>query len=183
MRVLLHTCCAPCASVATERLLGLGHEVVLFFSNHNIDPPAEHALRVQQAEKLAKHFSVPLLIDPPDTAAWRVTVAGHEDAPERGSRCAICFRYSLVRTRDYMLQEGFDAFCTSLTTSPHKTAALVFNIGHDLAGDRFLAFDFKKCDGFGRARELSRALDLYRQNYCGCLFSKRPIRCKVPPLQ
>lgn len=173
MRVLLHTCCAPCASVATERLLDLGHEVCLFFSNHNIDPPAEHDLRLRQVDKLATHFSVPLLADPPDNAAWRVAVAGHESAPERGSRCAICFRYSLARTRDHMVQEGFDAFTTSLTTSSHKTAPVIFRIGHDLAGERFLALDFKKCNGFGRACEISRTLDLYRQNYCGCLFSQR----------
>ncbi len=172
MRVLLHVCCAPCASTALERLLGLGHEVTLFFSNHNIDPPAEHALRLQHVEKLAAHFKAPLLVDPPDPAAWRAAVAGHEDAPERGSRCTLCFRYSLARTRDRMLQGGFDAFTTSLTTSPHKSTPLLFAIGRELAGERFLAVDFKKRDGFGRARALSAALGLYRQTYCGCAFSR-----------
>jgi len=173
MRVLLHACCAPCASTAVERLLGLGHAVTLFFSNHNIDTADEHDLRLRQVEKLAVHFNTPLLADPRDNGAWRAAVAGHEAAPERGSRCAICFRYSLARTHDRMLREGFDAFATSLTTSPHKVASLIFAVGQELAGTRFLALDFKKDDGFGRSLALSRALGLYRQSYCGCVFSRR----------
>ncbi len=172
MRVLLHVCCAPCASTAAERLLGLGHEVTLFFSNHNIDTSLEYALRLRHVERLSAHFNVPLLVDPPDHAAWRAGVAGYEDALERGSRCALCFRYSLARTCDHMQQAGFDAFTTSLTTSPHKSSPLLFAIGKELAADQFLALDFKKCDGFGRARALSFALGLYRQNYCGCEFSR-----------
>jgi len=173
MRVLLHACCAPCASTAVERLLGLGHAVTLFFSNHNIDTPGEHDLRLRQIGKLAAHFNTPLLVDPRDNGAWRAAVAGHEAAPERGSRCVLCFRYSLARACERMLQEDFDAFTTSLTTSPHKTAPLIFATGRDLAGTRFLAIDFKKDDGFGRSLELSRALGLYRQSYCGCVFSRR----------
>jgi len=176
MRVLLHACCAPCASAAVERLLDLGHAVTLFFSNHNIAPDGEHTLRARHVERLAAHFAVPLLVDPPEHAAWRRATAGHEEAPERGSRCAICFRYSLARARDRMLRDGFDAFTTSLTTSPHKSAPLLFAIGRDLAADRFLALDFKARDGFMRSCALSRALGLYRQMYCGCEFS-RPSDC------
>jgi predicted adenine nucleotide alpha hydrolase (AANH) superfamily ATPase len=172
MRVLLHACCAPCASTAVERLLGVGHAVTLFFSNHNIDTPAEHALRLLHVERLAAHFNAPLLVDAPDRDTWRAAVAGHENVPERGSRCALCFRYSLSRACGQMRQAGFDAFTTSLTTSPHKSSPVIFAIGRELAEDRFLAMDFKKDDGFGRARVLSSALGLYRQNYCGCSFSR-----------
>jgi predicted adenine nucleotide alpha hydrolase (AANH) superfamily ATPase len=171
MRVLLHTCCAPCASTAVERLLGLGHAVTLFFSNHNIDTPAEHALRLLHVERLAAHFHAPILVDAPDRDAWRAAIAGHEKAPERGSRCTLCFRYSLARACGHMLQAGFDAFTTSLTTSPHKSSPILFMIGRELAADRFLALDFKKDDGFGRARSLSSALGLHGQDYCGCAFS------------
>lgn len=173
MRVLLHVCCAPCASSAVERLLGIGHAVTLLFSNHNIDTLEEHDLRLRHVAKLAAHYNTPLLTDPRDNDAWRATISGHEAAPERGSRCALCFRYSLSRTRDRMLHERLDAFTTTLTTSPHKTSPLIFTIGQELAGERFLPIDFKKRDGFARSLALSRTLELYRQSYCGCVFSRR----------
>jgi predicted adenine nucleotide alpha hydrolase (AANH) superfamily ATPase len=173
VRILLHICCAPCGTSAVERLLDQGHGVTLFFSNHNIDTRQEHDLRLLQVEKLADHFNTTLLVDPPDNEAWLKGVAGLENEPERGRRCAVCFRYALGRTAAKMEQDGYDGFCTTLTTSPHKVAPIIFQIGRELGGERFLPFDFKKSEGFKRSLVLSNELGLYRQSYCGCLFSRR----------
>ena len=173
MNVLLHTCCGPCASACVPRLRDDGHAVTLFFSNSNIDTAAEFDRRRAAAETLAAAEGVPLVADAYDHAAWRREVAaGLEDAPEKGARCAKCFRFSLARAAAYAAAHGFDAVTTSLTVSPHKVSSVVFAQGDAVAAN-FLHCDFKKKEGFklsvGRAAELG----LYRQSYCGCEFSRK----------
>jgi predicted adenine nucleotide alpha hydrolase (AANH) superfamily ATPase len=171
MRVLLHTCCGPCASHAVEELRRLGHEVTLCFSNANLAPPEEYERRLAAARQLAAQMQAPLLVDPPDHDAWRAAVQGFEDAPEGGERCLRCFQYSLARVQALAVAQGFDAFTTSLTISPHKRSAAIFEIGRRLDPGRFLAVDFKKGNGFVRSTALAKAGGLYRQDYCGCEFS------------
>ncbi len=171
--VLLHTCCAPCASYAVEELRRLGHNVTLCFSNANLAPTDEYARRLDAVHQLAAHTCTPLLVDPPDHRDWVNAMHGVEQAAEGGARCARCFRYSLRRVLALAMVHRFDAFTTSLTISPHKRSAVIFAIGRELDPVRFLAVDFKQNNGFQRSTQLARAYQLYRQNYCGCEFSLR----------
>jgi predicted adenine nucleotide alpha hydrolase (AANH) superfamily ATPase len=170
-RVLLHTCCAPCASHATEELRRQGHEVTLCFSNANLAPAAEYFRRLEAAQQLSVRTGTPLLEDPPDHAAWLSVMRGTEEDAEGCARCGRCFQYSLDRVQSLAAQHGFDAFTTSLTISPHKNSARILAIGRELDPLRFLPVDFKKGGGFQRSVELARLYQLYRQDYCGCEYS------------
>ena len=173
MNLLLHTCCAPCASHCVLTLRELGHTVTLFYANANIAPHAEFRRRLESVERLADRLAVPLLVEAPDHADWLARAAcGLEGARERGPRCARCFRYSLCRTAELMRQRGFDGFTTSLSVSPHKHTATLFEAGRAIDAERFLAIDFKKRDGFLRRLQLATEFGLYRQSYCGCEFSR-----------
>lgn len=174
MKILLHTCCAPCASHCAWELLDAGHDVTLFYSNANIAPQEEWQRRLEAVQTLARDYAIPVLIDEPLHAEWLSQVAaGFEQEPERGKRCERCFRFSLTRAYETALAKGYDAFTTSLTVSPHKPAALIFNVGNTLSETMFLAIDFKKHNGFKHSLERSEKLGLYRQSYCGCEFSVR----------
>jgi predicted adenine nucleotide alpha hydrolase (AANH) superfamily ATPase len=172
MKILLHTCCAPCASHCVLALREAGHEVTLFYSNANIAPHDEWRRRLDALQTLVRHYACPLIVDTPSHVEWlRQVAAGFEQEPERGARCERCFRYSLARSYNAAIEKGFDAFTTSLTVSPHKPSALIFDVGKALSETRFLAMDFKKQNGFKHSLELSAQLGLYRQSYCGCEFS------------
>lgn len=175
-RVLLHACCGPCASHCVEVLRAQGIEVTLFFSNANIFPGSERQLRLENVRKLAEILGLPLVVDEPSHDEWLAAVAGFESAPEGGERCGRCFAFNLARARDYAAANGFDAFTTSLTVSPHKNSALVFEVGRALDPERFLPVDFKKNGGFLRSVALAKEYGLYRQDYCGCEFSLRARR-------
>ncbi len=176
MKVLLHTCCAPCASQCIAVLHALNHEVTLFFSNANIAPEEEYQLRLDSVRQLANAMKVALIVDENDHAAWCSEVAqGFENEPERGARCTRCFTYSLQRTVNVLRNmPEYDVFTTSLSISPHKSSTTLFAIGRQLGGERFLAIDFKKKNGFQKSVEWARTLNLYRQRYCGCEWSIRP---------
>lgn len=170
MKVLLHSCCGPCASACVPRLKDTGNAVTMFFSNSNIDTREEFDRRLAEARKLAAADGVELVVDDYDHAAWlRDVAAGFEDEPEKGRRCERCYRYNLARTASYAGRNGFDAFTTSLTVSPHKPSAKVFAASDD---PKFLHEDFKKRDGFMVSVKRAAELGLYRQPYCGCEFSK-----------
>ena len=194
MNVLLHACCGPCASACEPQLKEEGHDVVLFFSNCNIDTRAEFEKRLAEVRKLAAADGVAVVADDYDHADWLEQVAkGFEREPEKGARCARCFRYSLARAAAWAAAHGFDAFTTSLTVSPHKISSAVFAAGQDAAwtvstapcgggaaaAPRFLEVDFKKKNGFLRSLKRSEELGLYRQSYCGCEFSKRAVAAKA----
>ncbi|MDD4016986.1 MAG: epoxyqueuosine reductase QueH [Kiritimatiellae bacterium] len=174
MNLLLHTCCAPCASHCILALRDLGHDVTLFYSNANLAPRDEYLRRLESVHLLSDRWKVPLLVDETDHADWLDKAAkGFENAPEKGARCGRCFLYSLGRTRAAMAENGFDGFTTTLSVSPHKHTPTLFEVGRGLDPDRFLAVDFKKNDGFRHSLQLSAELGLYRQKYCGCEFSLR----------
>jgi predicted adenine nucleotide alpha hydrolase (AANH) superfamily ATPase len=169
-RVLLHTCCGPCASACAETLRSLGHDVTLFFSNGNVWPPEEYVKRLESVKRLSEEAELPLLQDTHDHAAWLQCVAGMEGAPEGGERCRHCFRFNLERTQNAALAHGFARFTTSLTVSPHKCSRTLFAVGREIDPLRFLAVDFKSNGGYQRSLELSRRYSLYRQRFCGCEF-------------
>ncbi len=173
MKVALHICCAVCAAGAAERLMQEGHQVQGFFSNSNIHPEEEYRKRLENARKVASELSFPLTEDFYAPDEWFKAAAELENEPEGGQRCPVCFRMRLARSYRFMLQSGCDVLTTTLTMGPNKSAALIGRIGEEIAGDKFLKQDFKKREGFKRASELARNFDLYRQNYCGCLFSLR----------
>lgn len=160
------------------RLQEEGHDVTLFYSNCNIDTAEEFARRREAAEKLAAHDGVPLVADDYDHAAWlREAAAGYEHEPEKGARCARCFRFNLARTAAYAAAHGYEAFATSLTVSPHKVSPVIFAQGdavatRDGSSPAFLHADFKKKEGFKLSVRRAAELGLYRQSYCGCEFSR-----------
>lgn len=168
-KLLLHVCCAPCATASLERLRQEG-EVTLFFSNGNLFPAGEYERRLAAARQLAESTGAPLVVDAYEHGAWREFVAGLEAEPERGARCLRCFEFSFRRAARYAEANGFAGLATTLTVSPHKRSADIFRIGREV-WEGFVEIDFKKGDGFRRSLELSKSLGLYRQNYCGCEFS------------
>jgi hypothetical protein len=171
-RILLHTCCAPCAAPSAERLVLDGREVVLYFSNFNIHPEAEYLKRLDAARQLAQKMNLVIEEDQYDHAAWLAHIQGLENEPEKGARCRKCFEFSLTRTNQMAGRLGIDAFATTLTLSPHKVSRIIFEIGAQFP--RFVPIDFKKKGGFLRSIQLSGEYELYRQSYCGCEFSMRP---------
>jgi len=172
MRILLHVCCAPCATHCVTVLKDLGHDITLFFSNANIDPHEEYVKRLKAVEGLAKSTDLPLLVDDIPHSAWLNQAAkGFEREKERGPRCTRCFRFSLERTYAVMVENGFDSFTTTLSVSPHKHTPTLFEVGRAIDPDRFFAINFKKNNGFQHSLQLAAELGLYRQDYCGCEFS------------
>jgi predicted adenine nucleotide alpha hydrolase (AANH) superfamily ATPase len=173
MKVALHICCGVCATAVLERLRAEGHQVFGLFYNPNIYPPQEHDRRLEAAQQVAGELDFPMEVLPYTPQAWDREVTGLENEPEGGRRCEACFRLRLERTYGYMTECGLDAFTTTLTISPHKSAAVVNRLGQGIGGEKFLIRDFKKKDGFRRTIELAKELDLYRQDYCGCRYSLR----------
>ena len=175
-KILLHICCAPCGSSSIERLLHEKNEVTLFFSNSNIFPEEEFQKRLYYAEKLANFYQIALIRDIYDHEAWRKMAIERRDSdlenePEGGKRCFECFKFNLERTAQKAKQLSIPAFTTTLTVSPHKNSAQIFEAGKNFP--EFREYDFKKQNGFLRSVELSKKLDLYRQTYCGCEFSQK----------
>jgi len=170
MKLLLHVCCAPCSTHVIKELKK-EYEITLFFYNPCIEPINEYELRLQAAEKLAKELNLPIIIGDYDNIEFHNIVKGHENDEEGGERCSICFRQRLKKTAEKTDELNFDLFTTTLTVSPYKNAEIINQIGKSIS-PKFLETDFKK--GYHNSIELSKKHDLYRQNYCGCLYSKQP---------
>ncbi len=172
-RLLLHICCGPCAMAVIERIVSR-FEVVCFWYNPNIEPAAEYERRLAGMQTVAQAMGVPLVEGQQDIAGWREAIAGWEGEPEGGWRCRICFEYRLRSAAEYAQDRDMDYLATTLTISSHKDAQLINSLGEDLAeaaGLRFLAEVWRKEGGFQRSAQLSRQLNLYRQDYCGCSYS------------
>jgi predicted adenine nucleotide alpha hydrolase (AANH) superfamily ATPase len=177
-RLLVHVCCAPDALYVFELLKG-DYEVTGFFSNSNIHPRAEYDLRLDEARKVARAAGVALLEDAYEPDGWLALTRKFQDEPEKGRRCDVCYAVRLRRTAERAAREGFDAFATVMSLSPWKKAAVMNRIGRQFAARSKVAFleaDFKKKDGFKRSVDLSKAQGLYRQDYCGCVYSLEAAR-------
>lgn len=175
-RLLLHICCAPDATVPWPELISEEYETAGYFYGGNIHPAAEYERRLEAVRTLAAETRGELVLPAYDTEEWFSAVRGLENEPERGARCAVCFRVQLEAAADYARENGFTHLCTTLTISPHKDAKLINAIGAQAAAARGLEWVervWRKNDGFKRSVAESRRLGLYRQNYCGCLFSMR----------
>ena len=173
MRVALHICCAVCSAGAAERLLQESHQVSGFFYNPNIHPEEEYHRRLESARRVALELGFPLKEETYLPGDWFQAVKSLENEPEGSRRCPVCFQMRLEKTYQFMQESGCEAFTTTLTMGSNKSAELIGKIGREIGGDKFLIQDFKKQSGFQRASELARKWGLYRQNYCGCLFSLR----------
>jgi len=173
--LLLHACCAPCAAHVLE-LLSRSYSVTALFFNPNIQPDEEYGHRLEAMQLLCRITGTPLLVEECPAAVWDAWVRGLEDEPEQGRRCLQCFRGRLEFSALLAERLGFPCLATTLTVSPRKSASAINAIGLSVAEGRkvrYLESDFKKQDGFRRSCELSRHYNLYRQNYCGCRYSRR----------
>jgi epoxyqueuosine reductase len=175
MNILLHICCGVCAAGAVNTLTDEGHTVTGFFYNPNIYPEEEYFKRLETAHKVARKLNFSLIVLPFEPEEWLSQAEPFKREPEGGKRCSICFRLRLQQTYDYLQKCGVDAFATTLSISPHKSAEVVNQIGREIGGARFLERDFKKKDGFKKTIQLARQWNLYQQNYCGCKYSIRSL--------
>ncbi len=177
-RLLLHSCCAPCSSYVLEALTA-AFDIDIFYYNPNIQPREEFDRRVEELNRLVAampHENVlRIIVGDWDAEAFLAMCKGLEDVPEGGERCERCFRMRLGASAKLARERGSDWFTTTLTISPLKDAQLLNAIGMELGeqfGVRWLPSDFKKKNGYKRSCELSALYGLYRQDYCGCIFSK-----------
>lgn len=175
-RLLLQSCCGPCSSYVLEYLSQYFDLTVLYY-NPNIQPRAEYDKRLFWMEQVLSRYNGAVEIMPCDYdgAAFEALARGLEAEPEGGARCTKCFELRLRETAKRAKESDFDFFCTTLTVSPHKDEQRINALGFALEkefGVRWLPSDFKKREGYKRSNELTRTYGLYRQNYCGCLFSR-----------
>jgi len=177
--LFLHSCCAPCSSYVLEYLSEY-FKITVFYYNPNIAPASEYEERIKEQQRLIKSmktkYPVSLVCGEYRPEVFYEAVKGLEKEPEGGKRCTECFKLRLYEAARQAKEGGFDYFTTTLTISPLKDAKRLNAIGEEAAklyGVRFLNSDFKKKNGYRRSIELSREYDLYRQNYCGCVFSRQ----------
>ena len=178
-RLLLHSCCAPCSSYVLE-YLSQYFSITLLYYNPNISPQEEFDKRTRELRRLVEQLPMKhpadVVVPPYRPEEFYTAVKGLEDVPEGGERCFICYRLRLEAAAKYAAEHGYDYFCSTLSISPMKNAAKLNEIGAELSEIypvKLLPSDFKKCGGYLRSIELSKEYGLYRQNYCGCVFSKR----------
>lgn len=176
MKVLLHACCAPCSTVAIERLIDAGHNVSLFFYNPNIFPPDERGKRFEEVRTLAEKSGLDVIFREGGESSWRRMVAPLSERGEKSARCWVCFAIRLDAAASEAAGRGMQAFTTTLTTAPMKDSNVIFRIGRMLGKKYSVAFlgeNFKKKNGFGRSVEICKCHGLYRQDYCGCEWSMK----------
>ena len=182
--MLLHSCCGPCSTAVIERLVDR-YDLTVFFYNPNITNEGEYRKRFAAEQQFVEAFNrtlpenrrVKLIEGPYDPENYLAAVKGMEQVPENGARCTECFALRMEKTAREAEKMGMESFATTLSVSPHKNTATINEIGYRLAkrfSPEFLDESFKKKDGFKRSVELSKQYGLYRQNYCGCIFSERP---------
>jgi predicted adenine nucleotide alpha hydrolase (AANH) superfamily ATPase len=175
---LLHVCCAPDATVPWPALREEGFEVDGFFYGSNIHPEDEWARRRDAVKKLAAALGERPVIFPYDPESWLGLTRNTAREPEGGARCRICFRAQLKASAEYAASMGYKHLCTTLSISPHKDPLAINMIGSSVAdsfGVKWLERVWRKKDGFKMSVSRSRELGLYRQNYCGCVYSSRQI--------
>ena len=177
--LLLHSCCAPCSSYVLEYLSNY-FKITIFYYNPNISPKEEFDKRIEEQKRLIDELPVKNKVEfiegKYDNDKYEDSIKGLEQEKEGGSRCHICYRLRLEETAKIAKETGFDYFTTTLSISPYKNAKVLNEIGEELGkiyNISYLYADFKKRDGYKRSIELSRIYNLYRQDYCGCEYSKR----------
>ena len=178
-KLLVHSCCAPCSSYVLEYLNKYFNITVLYY-NPNIYPFEEYEYRKNEQKRLISEMKfenpVSFIDSDYDNNSFNKAVKGLEAEPEGGKRCEKCFELRLNKTAEVAKENGFDYFVTTLSISPLKNAETLNRIGQEAGekyGVKYLLSDFKKNNGYKRSIELSREYSLYRQNFCGCVYSKQ----------
>ena len=178
-KLLLHSCCAPCSSYCLE-LLSQYFEVTVFYYNPNIYPPEEYTMRVAEQDRFIQNFpakhTISFVEGTYDTERFYAMAKGMEQLKEGGERCFACYELRLKESAEYAKANDFDFFTTTLSISPLKNAEKLNEIGKKLEeeyGIQYLYSDFKKQNGYKRSTEISNEYDMYRQYYCGCVYSKK----------
>lgn len=178
-RLFLHSCCAPCSSYTLEYLSNY-FEITVYYFNPNISPKEEFDKRFSEQKRLieslpSKH-KIQLIKGNYNYNEFLNTAKGLENVPEGGERCFRCYRMRLESTAKIAKEQGYDYFCTTLSISPLKNSQKINEIGYKTSekyGIKWLPSDFKKREGYKRSIELSKEFNLYRQNFCGCIYSKK----------
>ena len=175
-KLLLHVCCAPCSSHCLS-VLEPYFDITVFYYNPNISPYEEYERRLNEEKKYLSlvHPNIKIVDAEYDNEKFEELAKGLEDLKEGGERCHKCYRLRLQKTGEYAKQNGYDYFTTTLTVSPYKHSATLNEIGEEVSkqvGVKYLFSDFKKENGYQHSIELSKKYNLYRQDYCGCKFSK-----------
>lgn len=176
-KLLLHSCCGPCSSYVITYLKDY-FDITILYYNPNIEPTSEYEKRLNEQIKLINKLNIPSLklydIDY-ENEVYRNYIKGYENELEGGKRCHLCYELRLEKTAKVAKENNFEYFGTTLTVSPYKNAYVLNNIGEKLSNIydiKWLYSDFKKKEGYKKSIELSKEYNLYRQDYCGCLFSK-----------
>ena len=175
-RLLLHSCCAPCSSYVME-YLAEHFDITIFYYNPNISPESEFRFRAEEQARLIQEMGlgVTYQLGKYDPERFFALAKGLEQEKEGGERCLRCFRLRLEETAQLAKEQGFEYFTTTLSISPHKNAQVLNRLGEEIGtayGVPYLFSDFKKKNGYRRSCELSTEYNLYRQDYCGCIYSK-----------
>lgn len=174
---LLHVCCANCA-LYPYFYLSENYRVTLFFYNPNIQPISEYKRRLKDVKQISKIYNIPLITGEYDVREWIEKTYHLKDEPEKGKRCYLCYKIRLKKTAYTAKKLTYHLFGTTLTISPHKDHEIINRIGKALEfSEKIIYFEsnFKKRDGFKKTLELSKKLNIYHQNYCGCIYSKNNI--------
>lgn len=177
-KILLHSCCAPCSSYVISYLTNY-FDITILYYNPNISPYEEYIKRKNEQIKLINEIetknNINIIDCDYDNDTYNSLIKGLENEPERGSRCTICYQMRMEKTAMLAKEKNYDYFCTTLSVSPYKNANLINKIGKNLEEKhniKWLYSDFKKKDGYKKSIELSKKYNLYRQDYCGCIYSK-----------
>lgn len=173
-KIVLHACCAPCASYPIRKLIDDGFEPVVFFYNPNIFPSQEYDIRRVELEKYCAKNNIEYHEGSYDIKKYYEAIKGFENEPEKGRRCTFCFDLRLDETAKFAKLNKIECFTTTLSVSPHKNSNQIFECGRKIAQKyniNFLEYNFKKQDGFKISRQIAKENNMYAQSYCGCEFS------------
>lgn len=171
-KILLHACCAICSGYPISLLKEMGYSPIVYFYNPNLDSEEEFNKRLEAQSILCKHFDVKLIVEPYEPKEYLDYIIGFENEPEKGLRCDRCIELRLIKTAQKAKELGILKFTTSLVISPHKNYEKISKLGEAISKG-YLAIPFRKNDGFLKTNNISKELNLYRQNYCGCKFAKK----------
>ena len=184
-KLLLHACCAPCSSYVLE-YLSKYFEITLYYYNPNIHPELEYNRRIEELKKFISEFNgvnkIGLVEEEYNTSEYFNEVKGLENLGERSKRCYNCYKFRMDKAALYAKNNNYDYFTTTLSISPYKVSNWINEIGRELEKKyniNYLYADFKKKNGYKRSLELSKQYNLYRQDYCGCIYSKQEREIKI----
>lgn len=174
--ILLHACCGICSSYPISYLQNEGYEIFVYFYNPNIYPIEEYQKRLEAEKTLCRHFNCKLIEGEYEPDTYYEYVKGLESEPEKGKRCDKCFELRLRKSAQTAKKLDIKEFTTSIVISPHKDFNKLSSIGEKVASEynlKYISINFRKNDGFLKTNKISGSLNLYRQNYCGCIFAKK----------